>query len=81
MFEPVEPIASDGIGDLVVQHMPVSAVTVEVLAIVDPGRDRRAPLRLGSRDVRSRQHPVGPHAHPVGLTPSPTFAAAGRPRS
>ena len=34
MFEPVEPITSDGIGDLVVQHMPVSAVTVEVLATV-----------------------------------------------
>jgi len=34
MFEPVEPISSDGIGDLVVQHMPVSAVTVEVLTTV-----------------------------------------------
>jgi hypothetical protein len=34
MFEPIEPISSDGIGDLVVQHMPVSAVTVEALGTV-----------------------------------------------
>ena len=34
MFEPVEPIASDGVGDIFVQHMPTSAVTVEVLGVV-----------------------------------------------
>ena len=34
MFEPVEPIASDGVGDIFVQHMPTSAVTVEVLGAV-----------------------------------------------
>ena len=34
MFEPVEPIASDGVGDIFVQHMPTSAVTVEVLGSV-----------------------------------------------
>lgn len=34
MFEPVEPIASDAVGDIFVQHMPTSAVTVEVLGIV-----------------------------------------------
>jgi hypothetical protein len=34
MFEPVEPMGSDGIGDLYVQHLPTSAVTVEVLGNV-----------------------------------------------
>jgi len=34
MFEPVEPIASDGVGDIFVQHMPTSAVTVEVLGVI-----------------------------------------------
>lgn len=31
MAEPVEPMGSDGIGDLYVQDMPTDAVTVEVL--------------------------------------------------
>jgi hypothetical protein len=31
MFEPVEPMASDGIGDIFPQHLPTGAVTVEVL--------------------------------------------------
>ena len=39
MFEPVEPIASDGIGDIFVQHMPTDAVTVEVLAVVADRED------------------------------------------
>ena len=34
MFEPVEPMASDGIGDIFAQHMPTEAVTVEVLGVV-----------------------------------------------
>lgn len=34
MFEPVEPMASDGIGDIFPQHMPTDAVTVEVLGVV-----------------------------------------------
>ncbi|MFA5883416.1 MAG: hypothetical protein WDA60_06160 [Acidimicrobiia bacterium] len=34
MFEPVEPMASDGVGDIFVQHMPTSAVTVEVLGVI-----------------------------------------------
>jgi len=34
MFEPVEPMASDGVGDIFVQHMPTSAVTVELLGVV-----------------------------------------------
>lgn len=34
MFEPVEPLASDGIGDIFPQHMPAEAVTVEVLGTV-----------------------------------------------
>ncbi|MFM8305130.1 MAG: hypothetical protein ACKOA9_12690 [Actinomycetota bacterium] len=34
MFEPVEPMASDGIGDIFPQHMPTEAVTVEVLGVV-----------------------------------------------
>jgi hypothetical protein len=34
MFEPVEPMASDAVGDIFVQHMPTSAVTVEVLGTV-----------------------------------------------
>jgi hypothetical protein len=34
MFEPVEPMASDAVGDVFVQHMPTSAVTVEVLGTV-----------------------------------------------
>jgi len=31
MYEPVEPMVSDAVGDVLVQHMPTSAVTVEVL--------------------------------------------------
>ena len=31
MFEPVEPLASDGIGDIFPQHLPTGAVTVELL--------------------------------------------------
>lgn len=38
MFEPVEPMASDGIGDIFPQHMPTSAVTVEVLGTVSTRR-------------------------------------------
>ncbi|GMU77323.1 MAG: hypothetical protein AMXMBFR46_01240 [Acidimicrobiia bacterium] len=38
MFEPVEPLASDGVGDIFPQHLPTSAVTVEVLGIA-PTRD------------------------------------------
>jgi len=34
MFEPVEPMASDAVGDVFVQHMPTSAVTVEVIGMV-----------------------------------------------
>jgi hypothetical protein len=34
MFEPVEPLVSDAVGDVLVQHMPTSAVTVEVLGTV-----------------------------------------------
>ena len=34
MFEPVEPMASDAVGDVFVQHMPTSAVTVEVIGTV-----------------------------------------------
>lgn len=34
MFEPVEPMASDGIGDIFPQHLPTGAVTVEVLGVV-----------------------------------------------
>lgn len=34
MFEPVEPMASDAVGDVFVQHMPMSAVTVETLGTV-----------------------------------------------
>ena len=35
MGEPIEPIASDGIGDLRVQNLPTSDVTVEVLGVVE----------------------------------------------
>jgi len=38
MYEPVEPIVSDAVGDVLVQHMPTSAVTVEILGTV-PTRD------------------------------------------
>ncbi len=31
MFEPIEPLVSDAVGDIVVQHLPVKALTVEVL--------------------------------------------------
>jgi hypothetical protein len=31
MAEPVEPMGSDGIGDLYVQNLPTEAVTVEIL--------------------------------------------------
>jgi len=31
MAEPVEPLGSDGIGDLYVQNMPTDAITVELL--------------------------------------------------
>ena len=34
MFEPVEPMVSDAVGDVLVQHMPTSAVTVEILGNV-----------------------------------------------
>lgn len=34
MFEPVEPMASDGIGDIFPQHLPSEALTVEVLAVI-----------------------------------------------
>ena len=34
MFEPVEPMASDGIGDIFPQHLPTEAVTVEILGTV-----------------------------------------------
>lgn len=34
MAEPVEPVGSDGIGDLYVQGMPTDAVTVELLGTV-----------------------------------------------
>jgi hypothetical protein len=39
MFEPVEPLASDGVGDIFVQHLPTSAVTVELLAVVPDRED------------------------------------------
>jgi hypothetical protein len=50
MFEPVEPIASDAVGDIFVQHMPASAVTVEVLGVV-PSRDE-IDDRLGGWEAR-----------------------------
>ncbi|MEI8001031.1 MAG: hypothetical protein WCI50_06735 [Actinomycetes bacterium] len=31
MFEPIEPLVSDAVGDIVVQHLPTKALTVEVL--------------------------------------------------
>lgn len=31
MFEPVEPLVSDAVGDIVVQHLPTRDLTVEVL--------------------------------------------------
>ena len=34
MYEPVEPMVSDAVGDVLVQHMPTSAVTVEVLGTI-----------------------------------------------
>jgi len=34
MYEPIEPMVSDAVGDVLVQHMPTSAVTVEVLGTV-----------------------------------------------
>ena len=34
MFEPIEPMVSDAVGDVMVQHMPTSAVTVDILGTV-----------------------------------------------
>ena len=34
MYEPIEPLVSDAVGDVIVQHMPASAVTVEILGNV-----------------------------------------------
>jgi hypothetical protein len=50
MFEPVEPIASDAVGDVFVQHMPVSAVTVEVLGTF-PTRDEIEQRLAGWQDA------------------------------
>lgn len=50
MFEPVEPMASDGIGDIFPQHMPVDAVTVEVLGVVAT-RDEIDALLAGWEDA------------------------------
>jgi len=44
MFEPVEPMASDGIGDIFPQHMPTEAVTVEILGTVTTRADLDARL-------------------------------------
>ena len=46
MFEPVEPMASDGIGDSFPQHLPTKAVTVEVLGVV-PTREAIDELLAG----------------------------------
>ena len=49
MFEPVEPIASDAVGDIFVQHLPTSAVTVEVIGVV-ASRDEIDGLFAGWED-------------------------------
>jgi hypothetical protein len=50
MFEPVEPMASDAVGDVFVQHMPTSAVTVEVLATI-PTREEVEQRLTGWQDT------------------------------
>ena len=50
MFEPIEPMVSDAVGDVVVQHMPTSAVTVEILATV-PTRDEIESRLAGWEDA------------------------------
>jgi len=39
MYEPIEPMVSDAVGDVLVQHMPTSAVTVEVLGNITTRED------------------------------------------
>jgi hypothetical protein len=39
MYEPIEPMVSDAVGDVLVQHMPTSAVTVEVLGNIATRED------------------------------------------
>lgn len=50
MYEPIEPMVSDAVGDVVVQHMPASAVTVEILANV-PTRDEIESRLAGWEDA------------------------------
>jgi hypothetical protein len=44
MAEPVEPIGSDGIGDLYVQSLPTDALTVEILGVITTREDLDAKL-------------------------------------
>jgi hypothetical protein len=50
MYEPIEPVYSDGVGDVLVQRMPTSAVTVEILGNVATRDDIDARL-AGWEDV------------------------------
>src|SRR5262245_60240643 len=50
MFEPIEPMVSDAVGDVLVQHMPTSAVTVEIIGHIATRDDIEARLS-GWEDV------------------------------
>ena len=59
MQEPIEPVYSDGLGDVAVQHVPTEDVTVEILAVVPSRGDRRDLRRLGAGDAAAQQHRLG----------------------
>ena len=44
MFEPVEPLVSDAVGDIVVQHLPTKDLTVEILGHFPTRADADAAL-------------------------------------
>ena len=50
MYEPIEPMVSDAVGDVLVQHMPTSAVTVEILGNIATREDIESRLE-GWQDV------------------------------
>jgi hypothetical protein len=58
MFEPVEPMASDAVGDVFVQHMPFSAVTVEILGTVG-SREEMDQRLSGWEDAMAERGSIG----------------------
>ena len=76
MQEPIEPVYSDGLGDVAVQHVPTEDVTVEILAVV-PSREAIAAIFDGWEQAMPQPNSIAWVRDRVVNPPAPSGGEGG----